>query len=913
MKGFSRSVLSALLIVTLLSNARPCGPGYVEPLFDVTSAPEVPYTEFAGGKLGIIKPKFRRSVLYAAFRWVAGNGLSASEQAAIIDVWRAEFQNKDFRDDSVEEAVKAWLERRKEIKGEEEKIPDIYTERPYGGYEFFPNCTKNAFETAAETLVDRYTAHSRTDPNVLNWLTAQDAVFSNCASGKTTPEPAPVGAPEWLHKDRAYQLAAASFYSLDYDDAKRRFVEIAQDTDSPWAETADYLVARTLIRQASLSKDPGKVTAIYEEAEEHLRRFVSRSSKFSASAERLTGLIKYRLRPKERVSELAKKLTFYADDNFRQDLIDYNWLLDKFENEVLTEEAARKAAEEIRKTLNSPPCTANSPCPAANARNNAADTMAANDVADTSNSVSSTSNSVGQSTKKNDDDLTIYFSSEDLKQHFVLHVRRTATDEEAVAEAERLVGSPLNEETKKRIREGRRSSYAESFTQAQQSGYQGGYYGEEKMTPSLMPDFLKQDALTDWLFTYQTPGAEAYLYSLKQFREGGGDLWLMTALSKAERSSTHLTRLIEDAQKANRLSPAYPTIAYHTARILLEQGKTTEARTLIDEMIGRGDQLPISAQNSFIALRLNLAQTLEDFLRDSLKRAYAFDFDGDAASVDEIIARQKTYFDPEYNKEGREAYEREIEEQYREQRLWQERLMFDSGTMDVFNQHFPTVALIEVMRSPALPEYLRERFAIAIWSRAFLLNDAVSLQKLTPELAKYRPEFAPYIERITSAKTAAARENALLWFVLKNPLLSPYLEEGMGKTDNESGQFESNDWWCQPYDMEYSNETNDEVPRRLPSRPAFLTVGQSQAAQSERKKLKEIGDAPKFLAARVMAWAKRYPTDRRVPEALYIMIEANGWTKYGCGNNEELREEMMAYLKRHHPNSEWVAKLAEEQ
>jgi hypothetical protein len=76
----------------------------------------------------------------------------------------------------------------------------------------------------------------------------------------------------------------------------------------------------------------------------------------------------------------------------------------------------------------------------------------------------------------------------------------------------------------------------------------------------------------------------------------------------------------------------------------------------------------------------------------------------------------------------------------------------------------------------------------------------------------------------------------------------------------------------------------------------FLTAAQVKIAHADVKKLKDIGDAPKFLADRVMAWAKRSPADRRVPEALYIVINANGWTKYGCGNNEELKDEMTKYL-----------------
>ncbi len=387
----------------------------------------------------------------------------------------------------------------------------------------------------------------------------------------------------------------------------------------------------------------------------------------------------------------------------------------------------------------------------------------------------------------------------------------------------------------------------------------------------------------------------------------------MTALSKAEKSSTGLPRLLEAADNSNRSSPAYTTIAYHTARILLAQGKTAEARKLIDEMLNAGDSLPISARNSFIGLRLNLAQTLEDFLKYSLKRPYAFDFDGEAGSVDDIIAQRKAEYDPENDKDGKDAFERSIDEEFKDEKLWQQREMFDSDTIEVFNEHFSTAALIGVEKSPALPDYMRERFAVAIWTRAYLLDNMATLLTITPELAKYHPEFEPLLGKIAAAKTQAAMDHATLFFILKNPLVSPYIEDGTGKTDNEFGEFDSNDWWCQPYDETNSDEAGSDVPKTPPARPPFLTAEQGKAAQAERKRLKEIGDAPKFLAEKVMDWAKRYPADRRVPEAIYIMIEANGWTKYGCGNNEELRQEMVAYLTKHYPNSEWTAKLSEDE
>ena len=901
MKCFARSAVSLLLLLAFLTSALPCGPGYVTLLFDTTSGPESPYTEYAAGRLGIIKPTFHRSVLFAAYRYIAAGGLSGPEQQAIIEVWKAEIDKRNNHDDdTIDQALKTWVDKRKEVVGKEEKTPEIYAERSYGGYDFFPNCTKNAFETAAETLADRSSSHGPSDPNVLNWIKGQDEVFENCANGKQAPDAPPPGAPAWLQKDRAYQRAAAEFYSLEYDAAKKHFQEIAQDTESPWAETADYLVARTLIRQASLTKDRAKATDCYDEAEVHLQHFTSRSGKFTASAERLMGLIRYRNHPKERVSELAKILAYNGgNDNFRQDMIDYTWLLDKFATETLTVEEKRKEAAKPKDT-------------------NAAVNTVSNPAESGANTTASTpANSFGANTvrgeKKHDDDIEINVYSANYVNVWKIYVGKDATDEEAVAAASKVVGAALTDEMKTSVRTQRQAAYASRYKDNTQSEYEGGYYGQEKLTPSLMPIFLKQDDVTDWLFTYQMQGAEAYLYSLKKFKEGGSELWLMTALSKADKTSTELPRILEAANNVSHSSAAYLTIAYHTVRILLEQGKTAEAKKLIDDILGMGDQLPISVRNSFLAMRQKFAETLEDFLKYSLRKPYAFDFDGEVGNIDAFIAEQKAQYNPEYNKDGREAYEAEIENNYKKEKEWQGRTMFDTDTIEAFNQLFPTSMLIEVEKSPALPDYLRERFAIAIWTRAFLVDDMATLLKITPELTKYRPEFTEGLARITNAKTQTAQDHAVLYFVLKNPVLTPYIEDGMGKVDNEQGDFDSNDWWCAPYDTVYDETTSAEVPRKLPPRPSFLTATQAKTAQTERKRLADSGDAPKFLAGKVMEWAKKYPADRRVPEALYIVIAANGWTKYGCGNNEETRDQFSAYLKKQYPGSEWTTKLVKDE
>jgi hypothetical protein len=209
------------------------------------------------------------------------------------------------------------------------------------------------------------------------------------------------------------------------------------------------------------------------------------------------------------------------------------------------------------------------------------------------------------------------------EKSYTFYVKEDATDDDAIAAAESAIGMALTDQQKEQVRSIRQTAYAGRYGEGRKRDYEGGYWGEEKLTRSVLPEFLKQDELTDWLFTYQMPGAEAYLYSLEQFKSTGSLLWLMTAMSKADKASTGLPRLIEAAGNVSSTSPAFTTIAYHHARVLLEQGKSAEARQVIDEMLNAGDSLPLSSRNSFMDLRLHLAETLEDWLKYSLKKPYA--------------------------------------------------------------------------------------------------------------------------------------------------------------------------------------------------------------------------------------------------------------------------------------------------
>lgn len=588
--------LIALLIHSQTA-ARACGPSYLQPIFVFDTSPDLPFQEFVSGKIGIVKPTFGRKTLLIAYRYLNGGSFNSEEQQQLVAALKGKPPVPE--DD---EALKAWIALRKQVTPQEE-LPDIYTERktPFEGYDYFPNCAPNAFEVATATLQDRVTSYGADDGNVREWIHGQDQVFQNC-SGGTATIPTAMG-PEsssWLRKDRDYQIAAAFFYSLQFDDALTRFQKIAGDGESVWQATADYLVARTLVRKASLTDDTTKKAAIYADAETQLLRLINGSNQFRDASRKLLGLVKYRVHPEERVMELAETVARpSASLDLRQDVIDYVWLLDKFEGQVLKEEHERQQAKKQKENREQPLAT---------------------------ESAGKTFNDMVQRGEL----ISVYFmpqfadGSSDYHNSITVQVKPDTPEAEILKLVEARVNRPLSEDESKGIKDQIKSSLSYSrwlgsynlkLSRAA-NDYGGCYYcWEEKMTLPKVPAFLLSADLTDWIFTIELQDTSTYSHALAKWRQTDSPAWLAAALIKAEPASPDVRKLIGAAERTAADSPAFPTIAFQLIRLKTELGETKAAQQILDGiMASQFDLLPRSAQNELQAQYLQLAGNLTQFL-----------------------------------------------------------------------------------------------------------------------------------------------------------------------------------------------------------------------------------------------------------------------------------------------------------
>jgi hypothetical protein len=253
------------------------------------------------GRLGILRPTFTDNRLYAAYRIMLGGSFSDGQARQLL-------ARCCDAPDIPADAATSWNDLRKRVLGATpapQNTPYRQRQRPEDMRLFDVACFPDAFRNAAATLRARIAEHGANSPPVREWVTGQDAVLLNCDMDSALPGELP-NAPAWLKADRAYQIAAAYFYRLDYVRAGDLFAQIGRDVFSPWQKTARYLVARCAVHAAIADKTP----TLIADARQAIDAVASdpELGSYRAEAPKLASLLAFATRPRERAQELEQTL-----------------------------------------------------------------------------------------------------------------------------------------------------------------------------------------------------------------------------------------------------------------------------------------------------------------------------------------------------------------------------------------------------------------------------------------------------------------------------------------------------------------------------------------------------------------------------------------------------------------------------
>jgi hypothetical protein len=153
-----------------------------------------------------------------------------------------------------------------------------------------------------------------------------------------------------------------------------------------------------------------------------------------------------------------------------------------------------------------------------------------------------------------------------------------------------------------------------------------------------------------------------------------------------------------------------------------------------------------------------------------------------------------------------------------------------------------------------------------------------------------------------------------LYAWLKIPGIEPVVDAGIGRNMplNQQDSYRDN-WWCgatfgpSTETVAEDKEETASFTKSSISSPLFLNEAQHQAGTKEWAKLKSLGAMPNYLSKQVIQWATKNPTDKRVPEALHLAVNA---TRYGCTDKETGRWSKAAFdlLHQKYPNTTWAKK-----
>lgn len=277
------------------------------PAFSFVKRPDAPIAAYTAGRIGILRPTFAHSHLVVAWRYLAGKQLSDSEKKEMIAYYNERLGERALPEKPGRDPIDEWIAVRNTVV-ESTTRPSNYRVDNYFGV---VNCTGDAFLTAAATLRSRIAEFGIAHPGVREWVEAQNAVFSNCERRGAMPQPATTSLPATLKLDRNYQIAAATFYSTDFDRAHDLFLAVSRDQASPWRRVARLVAARALIRKGVLAHPDGFDADSLKAADQELRAILNEDDMrgLHRAASELEDYVQLHIAPAEQRAKLSQAIT----------------------------------------------------------------------------------------------------------------------------------------------------------------------------------------------------------------------------------------------------------------------------------------------------------------------------------------------------------------------------------------------------------------------------------------------------------------------------------------------------------------------------------------------------------------------------------------------------------------------------
>ncbi len=426
------------------------------------------------------------------------------------------------------------------------------------------------------------------------------------------------------------------------------------------------------------------------------------------------------------------------------------------------------------------------------------------------------------------------------------------------------------------------------------------------------PGFIKhsnearRSELADWVLTtrQQIGNGDAEAHALERWRATKSAAWLMSAMMSA---SGPQPDLMAAAAALPRSSPAWLTVTYHRLRLTSDDAAVqAEISRLLPE-IGKSETA--STVNAFELLAQRKLGSLDEFIKlAAIEPAGYTDGMGDSLTTAAAISSASGTKAPTMAGLPVDTGKR-----------------FTPEAAVVLNERLPLETLAAIVQKRAYPKQLQFELAMAVWTRAVLLNKPEVARTLAPALIEGEPGWRPWLTAHDEAKTDDDRRAAALLALMRFPSVRPYVNAGAGREDGFVGYSGYRDnWWCagmgedprgaNSYSGSYNYQAGPDGDAQAAGQtkpaevwPAFVTAAMKSQAKEENTALAKIGDAPQYFGSQALAWVKAHPGDPRGAELLGFAFRA---MRNGCNLEQSagLRHEVFNTLHAKYGQSEWARK-----
>jgi hypothetical protein len=412
-----------------------------------------------------------------------------------------------------------------------------------------------------------------------------------------------------------------------------------------------------------------------------------------------------------------------------------------------------------------------------------------------------------------------------------------------------------------------------------------------------------------WMYDINTlnggagsPNADAKADVLKRWHDGHALPWLVAVMMFLAPNDPDAAEAMMASQAIDANSPAHYTLAWHRVRLLIEGGKTDDARAELDRLLAT-PALPEGVGNLMRYHRLKLARDVGEFAGFAVRTGeflmYLYD---PRTKLDAYpLPLPPTKWDS-YTA-GVVSWRTELSQKSPP--------YFDADAAYDMSSFMPLPMMAQVVLAPGLPANVKRDISLAVWTRAVLLDDADTAKAMADAVAPFFPQFADDWKAYRNAANGDDKKAEAALLLLKLPAARPYADSGLGYIYKRDviGRFGPR-WWAKG-DAPAGNADSDGNPMlctdcglQLPLvAPPFITDKDKASAEADNDRLGELPGAPAYLGAIVIPWAKAHLSDPRVPEALHNVVRA---TQYGDMDSDTSKA-AWELLHSRFPKSTWTA------